>query len=319
MGELADDLGEPVELYRARGPVDAGALYDLLWQAGVPARLDDEPTDDNVVRVFVGRPDLEAAQHLLTEFLADPDPNPAPNLPAAPAASPPEEAAPNPPVRAEWGEVAAVLAVGVFPPLFAAMSSLLVSPGPPAGTVRYWHLAETLALAGATGCAAFVTLYLIRRSGEPWERFGLGRVRIWDVPLGIGMLLVALAVGLCTPCLGPSDDSAWYWPVRPRYPSDAFLMVVKYGVAAFSEELITRAYLITRLEVLLRSRGKAVVLAAVAFASYHIYQGPAGAASCFVFGLAYGLVYLRVRRVWPLALGHALYNMLLAIAGDSLP
>jgi membrane protease YdiL (CAAX protease family) len=310
---MADELGEPVELFRARGPVDAAALYDMLWRAGLPVRLDDEPiaADDATVRVLVGRAYQDAAQVVLAEFLADNHPPaPAPAADRDPPAAALAVPAPDPPVRAEWGEVAAVLAVGVLPNLSNAVSSLLVStPGAPR-PIPNWQLADAVQLTGVTGCAAFVTLYLIRRSGEPWARFGLGPVRVSDVPLGIGMLLVALAIGFCTAYPGPSG----YWPPGPRGPTEAVLMVVKLGVAGFSEELVTRGYLITRLEVLLRSRGKAVVLAAAAFASYHAYQGAVGVVYTFAFGLTFGAVYLGVRRVWPLALGHALYNILLEIA-----
>jgi hypothetical protein len=72
--------------------------------------------------------------------------------------------------------------------------------------------------------------------------------------------------------------------------------------------------LITRLEELLQSRGKAVVLAAVAFASYHAYQGVAGVVATFLMGLTFGAAYLGLRRIWPLVIGHALYNIILVLA-----
>ena len=87
------------------------------------------------------------------------------------------------------------------------------------------------------------------------------------------------------------------------------MMATKYAASGFAEELVARAYLIARLRVLLRSSGEAVIAAAILFASYHAYQGAAGAVHALLFGLAYGGVFLLVRRVWPLALGHALYDM----------
>jgi membrane protease YdiL (CAAX protease family) len=86
--------------------------------------------------------------------------------------------------------------------------------------------------------------------------------------------------------------------------------VVKFAAGGFAEELIYRAYLITRLAALLRSRGRALVAAAGVFAAAHAYQGPAGVFFTFLFGLAYGGVFLWGRRVWPLALGHALTNLM---------
>ena len=40
----------------------------------------------------------------------------------------------------------------------------------------------------------------------------------------------------------------------------------------------------------------------------------AGAAYAALFGLVYGSAYLLLRRVWPLAIGHALYNIRLDLA-----
>ena len=88
----------------------------------------------------------------------------------------------------------------------------------------------------------------------------------------------------------------------------------KYLIATFAEELVCRAYLITRLEVLLRSRLWAVLLSAGAFASYHAYQGVNGTTFAFLFGVSFGAIYLFLRRVWPLALGHAMYDVLLELS-----
>ena len=89
--------------------------------------------------------------------------------------------------------------------------------------------------------------------------------------------------------------------------------MVKYSLSAFAEEVVTRAYLITRLAVLLRSRGEAVLVAAIVFASYHAYQGAFGTAHAFVFGIVYGVAFLATGRLWPLVIGHALYNIRLEL------
>jgi membrane protease YdiL (CAAX protease family) len=95
---------------------------------------------------------------------------------------------------------------------------------------------------------------------------------------------------------------------QARGPADYAMMVVKFGLSALSEEIVTRAYLITRLTDLLRSRAEAVLASAILFAGYHAYQGPPGVGYALAFGLVYGTAFLAVGRVWPLALGHCLYN-----------
>jgi membrane protease YdiL (CAAX protease family) len=203
-----------------------------------------------------------------------------------------------------WGEVAAVSAVGVVPYISSTVSILAV---PPTAPLPYW--VDALTLTVGNGCAIFVTLYLIARSGESWSAFGLVPPRLSDVLLGGLMLMVAHLAWALTPQLPDLGVRAYPFP-RPNGAGDQVLMVVKFAVGAFSEELVTRAYLITRLTLLLRSRGEAVVIAAVLFAIGHGYQGPTAVAYTFVFGVWYGIVFLVMRRVWPLALGHAFYNVL---------
>jgi membrane protease YdiL (CAAX protease family) len=64
---------------------------------------------------------------------------------------------------------------------------------------------------------------------------------------------------------------------------------------------------------LLRSRVGAVLLSASLFAAYHTYQSIGGVAHQMEFGVAYGVAFLLLRRVWPLAVGHALCNIRLGL------
>jgi len=202
--------------------------------------------------------------------------------------------------RVAWLEVVAVLAVGVLPHLFGIIWR-------PSSPVPYW--VDTVQLTGSCICTVIVVLYLIYRSGEPWERFGLVRPSGWDIPLGFGILVIAELVWLVTLRMGlPDNPTPYPFPV-PRSQADYAMMVIKLGAYAFAVELVIRAYLITRLEVLLRSRGKAVLLSAVVFASYQAYLGLYDAIFIFCLGVAFGLAYLGVRRVWPLAIGQMLFGI----------
>ena len=96
----------------------------------------------------------------------------------------------------------------------------------------------------------------------------------------------------------------------PRSVTDYFWMTGKHVANGFAEELVMRAYLITRLERLLGSGSLAVLVSSLLFASYHIYYGPGVTLiHAVLFGLAFGGLYLLLRRVWPLALAHALINI----------
>ena len=210
-----------------------------------------------------------------------------------------------------WGEVCAVLAIGVFPHILFAGISLRVPLSP---ILPYWL--DAVQLTVLSGCTIFVTMYLIHRSGEPWGRFGMPRPSLWDLLLGLGVFVAAEFLWWFGCGLVAWDSWGTYdYPFsRPQRPVEYPLMVLKYGASAFSEELVTRAYLVTRFEQLLRSRGIAVLVAAALFAAYHGYQGPAGLAYTMALGVMYGGAFLLLRRVWPLAIGHALYNIRLELA-----
>jgi membrane protease YdiL (CAAX protease family) len=219
----------------------------------------------------------------------------------SPAVSSPAVEGPALPRRAVWAELAAVLAVGVIPNLTAALAGTDL---PQAG--ENFRLAA-LSLISLSLCTAFVTLYLIGRSGEPWARFGLARPQWRDLPLGLVMLFAGQAIYLFRCGLVPAGVTAA--SVSAPEPGRVVLLVLMHAANALAEEVVTRAYLVTRLAQLSGSRGVAVVTAAAAFASYHVYQGLAGATLAFAMGLVYGVGFLVLRRVWPLVIGHALLNL----------
>src|SRR5205807_1673946 len=113
----------------------------------------------------------------------------------------------------------------------------------------YWL--DSFYLIVVSGCTILVTLYLISRSGEPWEKFGLARPRVLDAPLGAFLLVVALVVWSRVPPLPDFGFRTGGAFPRPHGAVDYALMVVKYALAGFAEELVMRAYLLTRLKVLL--------------------------------------------------------------------
>ena len=207
------------------------------------------------------------------------------------------------PAEIVW-EVAAVMAVGVVPHFVSAVLSL----GSPILQQSLWR--DAVSVTATSACIIFVTLYLIRRSGEPWARFGLSRPRFVDLMIAPALTFVMrflwlLLSGIVSNADFPDDPVEVF-----RTPWDGALIVLRDAVSGFSEELVTRAYLITRLESLLRSRAKAVLIAAIVFSSYHAYQGLSGVVFALLFGLLFGTAYLVLRRVWPLALAHLLYNLL---------
>lgn len=219
----------------------------------------------------------------------------------SPAATPAEYALPRYPQHV-WWEVAAVAAVSIVPYLIA-LPYHFYHPTPPP---PYWL--DTLHSFALNCCTVLVVLYLIGRSGESWERFGVTSPKAADVFIGAALMLTAVALsGILWAFTRGTSSSEMFVP--PRSDLDYVLMFPKFASIGFTEELVMRCYLITRLSGLLRSRGKAVLLAALLFASYHAYQGISGTVFIFAFGVVYGAVFLAIPRVWPLAIGHAMFNI----------
>src|SRR5262249_36121745 len=149
-----------------------------------------------------------------------------------------------------------------------------------------------------SACTAFAVLYLVHRSGEPWATFGIKRPRLADIPLGVMIYLVSWLIFmfyntfLVTRQFKPSDSSL------PKSATDYVLMVFWFSASGFLEELVTKSYLITRFEQLLRSGTKAVILSAALFGLYHLYQGPDRLLELMILGMVLGFLYLFMRRIW---------------------
>lgn len=207
-----------------------------------------------------------------------------------------------------WFELSVVAAVTVIPAFYGAMQGIFEP-----FTQSYTAGATNLLVFSV--CAAWVPIYLIRNNGESLSDFGIKRPQLADIIAGI--LIV------------PFVEVLWivYWDfiplsveiplqeefVRPTTSVEYSLMVASHLANAFHEELVLRAYLITRLCVLLKSRRRAVIVAAAVFASYHIYQGAISTGGIFLFGIFFGVLWLLFRRLWPLVIAHAISNILLEV------
>lgn len=81
------------------------------------------------------------------------------------------------------------------------------------------------------------------------------------------------------------------------------------GVATFEE--LTRVFMLNRLWTVWPqplARWLVILVSAALFGLVHIYQGPVSAFFIGLQGLLYAWYYLRFGRVWPMIVGHALYD-----------
>jgi membrane protease YdiL (CAAX protease family) len=167
-----------------------------------------------------------------------------------------------------------------------------------------------------------VVLAAIRLSGEPWSRFGITRPDPIDlftaflvcfVKLPVTLLGGSILADILRSMVGNSYvDRLQHYHPAPIYAHgwSGFLCLVALAASVgLAEELVMRAYLITRFERLLRSTWVAVVLSAIIFGMFHSYQGLFGVWHAFLSGVVYGVAFAWSRRLWPIAIAHAVFDL----------
>jgi membrane protease YdiL (CAAX protease family) len=218
-----------------------------------------------------------------------------------------------------WTETLLLAGGGLLTWYWSAISCVFwPQPRLPPREAFMWF--ETTRLAAGLSVIAMVVL-VIWRSAEPWTRFGVRR----PAPAADGVLALILLcayipvtrlIEWTAGCL-LSDPLLWTTPERvaallpvPERASEWVIGGLALTASAAAEEFLLRGLLIIRLERLLGSSWKAVVLAAAVFAGYHAYQGFSALLSIFVFGILYGAAFALRRSLLPLVVAHAATNAL---------
>jgi membrane protease YdiL (CAAX protease family) len=106
-----------------------------------------------------------------------------------------------------------------------------------------------------------------------------------------------------------------YWSNLQYTPAIRGVLVAESLFSAFYEEVVFRAFLVTRLRPLLRdSTAWTVVVSSALFALMHGYS-PRGTVSVFAFSCVMAAVYVRSRSLTRLVLAHWLTNAVSFLAG----
>lgn len=210
-----------------------------------------------------------------------------------------------------WAEVAVVMGVGVVPHLIAAVLVPASAYGP-----MTFEVAAASRAAQLVGVLA-VLWFVVTTSDEPAGAFGCPRFE-WRVDLSLVVLAAVLSAGAglayqwATALAGLGERGTWEGVASDAGPATAGAWAVNVGVHVangLAEELVIWGVLFTRLAVLTGRVWLPMVISAGVFASYHVYQGAWSAGSVLAYGLAHGAVFAWTRRVWPLAIEHALTNL----------
>jgi hypothetical protein len=177
------------------------------------------------------------------------------------------------------------------------------------------HLLDLFAqLADALQLLAWGSLgaYLVYRTGMKLAEIGLDRTRIGSDLLrgcglaaligipGLGFYLVARTIGINLTVVPASLSDTWW-----RVP----VLVISAAANAWAEEALVIGYLLTRLRQLGRTENTSLVISAVLRGSYHLYQGFGGFIGNIVLGLAFGRVWQKTNRLWPMVVAHTILDV----------
>lgn len=158
---------------------------------------------------------------------------------------------------------------------------------------------------------ALLALYLLRLSGDR-KRIGLdltrpGRDLGWGAIVaacigipGLALYVGARALGLSVNIVAANLASNW-WTVP--------VLVLSAAMNGFLEETVMIGFFFAKAKSLNWKPWAIVLVSAAIRGTYHVYQGFGGLAGNFIMGLAFGLFYLKTKRVAPLVVAHTLLDI----------
>src|SRR5262245_39432766 len=156
------------------------------------------------------------------------------------------------------------------------------------------------------------------RTRTPWRELGFVRPRSWVLTIfgGVvaGVALKLLMKAVVMPLLGAP-------PINPAYSylngnTDAlpgFLANVII-TAGFGEEILWRGFFFERLRKLLGTTRRAsvatvVITSALFGMAHYMSQHWMGVQQAFIVGLVFGTYFVITRRIWPLIIAHAAFDV----------
>ncbi|MEO1295009.1 MAG: CPBP family intramembrane glutamic endopeptidase [Cyanobacteria bacterium J06636_16] len=216
-----------------------------------------------------------------------------------------------------WTEVLIVALIGILPDLHRAFSTVLHPE------LRSLETPSSYLFGSLIVRAISVTapvLYLIWRNKEKFSDFGIKKFAfLSDTALGTGLYIASyfafVIIGMITVSLFPTvvqeaSENAYYFPTHPEHLIGVLVFIVGVVLNSIAEEIVMRGYFIERLEYLLGSTAKSILLSSFLFALYHAYQGIIGTFNILLFGILYGVFYSRFRNIWPLVVAHSIQNFI---------
>lgn len=139
--------------------------------------------------------------------------------------------------------------------------------------------------------------------------WGFGTFAVIGVA-GLAFYLFAVAIGINTQ-VAPANLAANWWTIP--------VLIGRAIMNGVLEEVLMVGYLFTRWAQLGGRMWVVVVVSAFIRGGYHLYQGFGGFIGNLVMGLAFGWLYLKIKRVMPLVIVHSLLDIVAFLGAPLLP
>jgi membrane protease YdiL (CAAX protease family) len=207
----------------------------------------------------------------------------------------------------------------------AAVFLLLLVPGVIGTRLGAGTLVGAVLIALGYALSITVASVVLKLRGAGWREIGMARPQSWPrtALLGVGALVISLivvvavqVVALNLPGLAaePADVSRFN-PLEGNLPLLLGYIILAWTVAAFGEEMLFRAFLMSQLARVFQNTKAGWALAlmgsSILFGLAHYQEGLVGMLYNGAFGLVLGSVYLNTRRnLWVTIIAHGLINTL---------
>lgn len=161
-------------------------------------------------------------------------------------------------------------------------------------------------------------LYFVRKQHLRLSDFGFKKPDRYSMFFFVLLLLTGLQVVVPSSTATffdfPSSDYSFFNHVQGNLSALLFWIVLSWVFGAFFEELIFRSYLLDRLKQIFGGKRIGIVIAvlvqALIFGFFHLYQGWGGIILTAIGGVISGTVYVLYKNIWPNVISHGLLNSL---------
>lgn len=176
----------------------------------------------------------------------------------------------------------------------------------------------------STLSAMILATVLLKRRGSGWGALGFSWPKSWLNTAGLTVLSMAFFI-ICTQAMGVLADNYFedvntgtrFDHIEGNLQAYVIIMVLVWTHGSFFEELLFRAFAITKASEFLGGRWPAdvaaLLMSSIFFGYRHAYyQGVHGAFVTGAAGFAFGLLYLWFGRknILPLIFAHGIFNTL---------